>query len=102
MFFCFLFGSQKQKSLSQVEEHEVEVRLVLVDVIVTKDGKFVTDLTINDFEILEDGRKVPINSCELISFRKTEMRTEEAEPKNSLQPPKKNDLWLCSMRSIPG
>jgi len=80
MFFCFLFGYQKQKNPDQVEEHEVEVRLVLVDVIVTRDGKFVTDLTMDDFEILEDGKKVPINSCELISFEKTEMRTEEAEP----------------------
>lgn len=83
MFFCLLFGYQKQKNPGQVEEHEVEVRLVLVDVIVTKDGKFVTDLTMDDFEILEDKRKVPINSCELISFGKTEMRTGEAEPEET-------------------
>ncbi len=83
MFFCLLFGYQKQKNPGQVEEHEVEVRLVLVDVIVTKDGKFVTNLTMDDFEILEDNRKVPINSCELISFRKTEMRTGEAEPEET-------------------
>jgi VWFA-related protein len=79
MFFCLLFGYQKQKNVGQVEEHEVEVRLVLVDVIVTKDGKFVTDLTMDDFEILEDERKIPINSCELISFGKTEIRKGEAE-----------------------
>ena len=83
MFFCLLFGYQKQKNQGQVEEHEVEVRLVLVDVIVTKDGKFVTNLTMVDFEILEDKRKVPINSCELISFEKTEMRTGEAEPEET-------------------
>jgi VWFA-related protein len=80
LFFCLLFGYQKQRTPGQVEEHEVEVRLVLVDVIVTKDGKFVKDLTMEDFEILEDEREVPINSCELISFRKTEMKTGEEEP----------------------
>ena len=65
--FCFLFGFQKQKELTQPEKHEVEVRLVLVDVIVKKGGEFVTDLKKEDFELYEDGMKVPINSFELIS-----------------------------------
>lgn len=37
-----------------------------------KDENFVTDLTKDDFEIFEDGLKVPINSLELISLEKAE------------------------------
>ena len=35
----------------------VTTSLVQVDVVVTKDGKQVTDLKAEDFEILEDGRR---------------------------------------------
>jgi hypothetical protein len=44
---------------------------------VTKDGKFVTDLTKDDFELYEDGKKVSINSFELISFAERKVRTIE-------------------------
>lgn len=45
------------------------VRLVLVDVIATdKEGNVVTGLTKEDFEILEDGKIVPINSADFINF----------------------------------
>jgi len=54
-------------------KHKVTVRLILVNVIVLdKDENFVTDLTKDDFEIFEDGLKVPINSLELISLEKAE------------------------------
>jgi VWFA-related protein len=72
------------------EEHEVEVRLVLVDVIVTKDGKFVKDLTREDFTLYEDGKKVSINSFELINFEKRELKIqEEKEETKELALPKK-------------
>jgi len=73
----------------QQEKHEVEVRLVLVDVIATKDGEFVKDLTINDFEIKEDGKKVAINSFELIDFEEREISIEKHEPQSSERPQKK-------------
>jgi len=66
--FYLLLGYQNEQKLLKPEKHEVEVRLVLVDVIVTKDGEFVTDLTKDDFELHEDGVRVPINSMDLISL----------------------------------
>jgi VWFA-related protein len=72
--FCFLSRFQAEQKLPP-EKHEVEVRLVLVDVIVTKDGEFVTDLTKDDFEIYEDDKNIPINSFDLISFGRRESMT---------------------------
>jgi len=77
VLFSFIFGFQKEQKLLQQEKHEVIVNLVLVDVIVTKGGKFITDLTKDDFELYEDGNKVPINSFELISFGEREVPTLE-------------------------
>ena len=90
MFFliCFcplfygLYGIQQVK-------HEVAVRLVLVDVIATKDGEFVKDLTAEDFEVKEDGKKIPINSFELISFEERELSIQEQESQRSKRPQKK-------------
>lgn len=64
----FLFASQEQQVDMPPEKQSVEIRLVLVDVIVTKNGKFVTDLTVDDFGLYEDGEEVPIYSFELVSF----------------------------------
>jgi len=77
VLFCVLFGLEKKQEQIPPEKHEVEVRLVLVDVVVTRDGKFVTDLTKDDFELYEDGKRVPINSFELIAFEKKELETKE-------------------------
>ena len=49
--------------------------MILVDVIAKKDGEFVADLTIDDFEVYEDGEKVKINSFELMSFGKSKFAT---------------------------
>lgn len=52
------------------ERHAVDVRLVLVDVIaVGRDGRFVADLSRTDFEIFEDGKKMEVDSVELIRFK---------------------------------
>lgn len=85
-FFCFLCGFPRQQVLPPSEKYEVEVRLVLVDVIVTKDGEFLTDLTKEDFELYEDEKKVSINSCELISFTEIKMLTEEERPEKETPP----------------
>jgi VWFA-related protein len=62
----------------QPERHEVTVRLVLVDVIATdKEGKVVTGLTEEDFEILEDGKIVPINSVDFINFESPSIESAE-------------------------
>lgn len=85
ILFCFLNGYQKQQKLLPPEKHEVIVRLILVDVIVTdKKGNFVTDLTKDDFELYEDGVKVPINSMDLISLEKAEFIAPE---KKAVTPP---------------
>ena len=86
-----LYGFQKQQKPLPQEKHEVEVRLVLVDVIVTKGGDFVTDLTRGDFELFEDGKEVPINSVELISYAERKIVTlkEETEEEVPLNVPYK-------------
>jgi len=90
-FFLSLYGFQEQQKLFPPEKHEVEVRLILVDVIVTKDGEFVKDLTQGDFELYEDGKKVPINSFELVSFEERELKILEKDPekKGPVLPKKK-------------
>lgn len=55
------------------ESHEVTVRLVLVDVIATdRDGNIVRDLTLDDFEITEGRKKIPLNSMDFIDFMKVQ------------------------------
>lgn len=76
VFMSVVSGIQQQEKLLPPEKHVAEVRLVLVDVIVKKGGEFVTDLNVDDFEIYEDDRKVPINSFELVSFARGELLLE--------------------------
>jgi VWFA-related protein len=96
VLFNFISGSQKQQKALPQEKHEVEVRLVLVDVLVTKDGEFITDLTKDDFELYEDGKRVPINSFELISFeeRESAVLKEKLEEKATPAVPKKQLVVL--------
>lgn len=84
------YGFQKQRESRPQGKHEVEVRLISIDIIVTKDGKFVKNLKRDDFELYEDGIKVPINSFELISFEERPIEASgEFEEKNVLSIPKK-------------
>ena len=79
---------QKQEEI-QPEKHEVTVSLVLVDVTASDNkGNFITNLTEDDFELYEDGKKVPINSFELISF----LREEVEEPEIRLTPARESQL----------
>ena len=91
ILFLSLYGFQKQQEQFPPERHEVEVRLILVDVIVTKDGEFVKDLIQGDFELYEDGKKVPINSFDLVSFEERELKILEEDPdkKGAVLPKKK-------------
>ena len=84
------YGFQKQRESRPQEKHEVGVRLISIDIIVTKDGKFVKDLKRDDFELYEDGKKVPINSFELISFEERPVEASgEFEEKKVHSTPKK-------------
>jgi VWFA-related protein len=47
----------------------ISTNLVQVDVVVTKDGKHVTDLRAEDFEIFEDGKRQPITNFNFVSVR---------------------------------
>lgn len=60
----------RQQPATEEEQDSVvriSTNLVQVDVVVTKDGKFVTDLTPNDFVITEDGRPQTITHFSYVS-----------------------------------
>ena len=81
---------QRQEDM-QPEKHEVTVSLVLVDVVASDNKRnFITNLTKDDFELYEDGKKVPINSFELISF----LREEVEEPEIRLIPARESQLFV--------
>ncbi|HEY4426494.1 MAG TPA: VWA domain-containing protein [Pyrinomonadaceae bacterium] len=74
--FCILLPALAQTtpaptpqkpSDDQDEVVKITTNLVQVDAVVTKDGKMVTNLTTNDFEIYEDGKQQPITSFAFIS-----------------------------------
>jgi len=101
LLFSFLYGLDKQQKLPQPEEHEVIVRLVLVDVIaVDKKGNFVTDLTKDDFEIYEDGKRVPVDSLELISLKKPEFEVPEMEEIKEAGLPRRQKRFFVIFDSI--
>ena len=76
--FCLLYAFQKQQKLQEPLKHEVTVELVIVEVFVTdKKGNFVDNLTKDDFEVYEDGKKVQIQYFAVVIPEK-EIRKEEA------------------------
>lgn len=78
--------SPKKPADDQDDVVKITTNLVQVDAVVTKDGKHVTDLTADDFEIYEDGKKKPITSFAYIS----NVRTTTAP--SSVKPEKKTDV----------
>lgn len=99
----YVSGKQEQEQHQRLtqERYEVKVRLILVDVIVTKDGEFVKDLSKEDFELYEDDKRVPINSFELISFDKRELTIpdEISRQKQSSTPKKRLAVVFDSINS---
>lgn len=101
LLFSFLYGLNKQQKSLQPEEHEVTVRLVLVDVIaVDKKGNFATDLTKDDFEIYEDGKRIPVDSLELISLKKPEFEVPEMEEIKETGLPRRKKRFFVIFDSI--
>ncbi|MFB0566686.1 MAG: VWA domain-containing protein, partial [Candidatus Aminicenantaceae bacterium] len=83
---CVLFVVNHRGDSSQAEEHEVIVRLVLVDVVATdKEGNFISDLKKEEFEIYEDGKRIPINSLELVLFEKENIIEEDKQISEPVQ-----------------
>jgi len=80
-------GSAAQDKIADQEDHKVDVRLVLVDVIATKGGKFFPGLKKSDFRVFEDGREVKIDSCDLISHGKSDIALVEEEQGKEPPPP---------------
>ena len=80
----WLVAQQKEKELLPQEKHEVKVRLILVDVIATKDGEFFPGLKKADFKIYEDGKEVEVNSCDLINLGQSDLKLTSA--KESIPP----------------
>jgi len=61
---------QETVILPKSAEHEVAVRLVLVDIIATdRKGNVVSNLAKDDFELFEDGRSQPVNSLDFIRLQ---------------------------------
>ena len=104
MSLCLLAGLSVvlgfyEKQKIQPERHEVTVRLVLVDVIaIDKEGNVVTGLTKEDFEILEDGKIVPINSVDFIDFESSSV--ESAEKMEALARKKRFFVIFDSINTI--
>ena len=56
----------------------VDVRLVNVEVLVTdKDGNAVTDLTVDEFEVFEDGRRVEVTNFFAVEDRKVKQADDD-------------------------
>ena len=77
-----------QKTSNDDDVVRITTNLVQVDAIVTKDGKVVPNLTAEDFEIYEDGKKQAITSFAYISNVLTSTSTSErpAEPPPKVKP----------------
>src|SRR5688500_8017881 len=73
----------------------ISTNLVQVDVVVTKDGKPITDLKAADFEILEDGRRQPITNFAFLSVKSVKSPTSDATPvvsSTSAPPPQPSEI----------
>lgn len=84
--FCTLLPTLAQTPQTDDKNDVVKIttNLVQIDSVVTKDGKPVTNLTADDFEIYEDGRKQAITSFAYISnvSRSNVPSKAEAAPKS--------------------
>ncbi|MFB0565550.1 MAG: VWA domain-containing protein [Candidatus Aminicenantaceae bacterium] len=88
--FCalFLLGSQRKQEQLKPLEHEVTVELVVVEVFVTdKEGSFIDNLTKDDFEIFEDGKRAKIQYFAVITPEKEIPKKEFMEEIKKVKKP---------------
>ena len=67
---CLIILSLNVHAQDPQDVVRISTGLVQVDVVVTKDGKHVTDLKAEDFEILEDGRRQQITNFAYVSLNR--------------------------------
>ncbi len=68
-----------QAAAAQDLQHETGAVNVVIPVRVYKGGDFIDDLTLDDFELTEDGRSQSIEACYLVKKRAIERREESRE-----------------------
>jgi VWFA-related protein len=90
LLFCLMVNLRGQEQDPDVVR--ISTNLVQVDIVVTKDGKQIKDLTPADFEILEDGRAQQITSFAYVSTNTAEPKTTAStspitDLKNETAPP---------------
>jgi VWFA-related protein len=81
--------------------HEVSARLVLVDLAaVDHDGRFAFDLTRDDFELFEDGKKVMIKSADLVRLKKPQTGGEPGDAAAAASGPARDNRFFVVFDSI--
>ena len=80
---------QNPPPIDQEDVVRINANLVQIDAVVTKDGKQVTDLKAEDFEIFEDGRPQTITQFSYISNVPADVPSPPARPspRNTIGPP---------------
>src|ERR1041385_265061 len=96
LLLCFAAGLRGQEPQDQ-DVVRITTNLVQMDVVVTKDGKQVTNLKPQDFEILEDGHPQTITSFAYVS-------TNNSHSENAMPPaldPKIDSAPVISKPPLP-
>jgi len=76
-------AAQNPATPQELPRFRAGANLVRVDAYVTADGKAVSDLTVDDFEVLEDGRPQRVESFEIVRPRGPVPETARVEPSNA-------------------
>lgn len=84
LILCLCVHAQEPQDVVRISTN-----LVQVDAVVTKDGKQVTDLKLEDFEIREDGRVRPITNFAFVSVNSSpsKLATEPSSTPTTTPPP---------------
>ena len=77
VLFCWLHGFQEKNDLMQQQKQKKVIRMISADIIVTKGGQFVEDLTKDDFKLFEDGKRVHIDSFKLFRVEEESVESQQ-------------------------
>ena len=92
---------QETRAEQDPEVVRITTNLVQVDIVVTKDGKQITDLKPDDFEILEDGRAQPITSFAYVSTNSSAANNEAPTGPSVTAPNNENAPPVISKPPLP-